>query len=883
MTDRPDCIEDILKAIKDRRDRKYVEDRLDDLDARAEDYDPGDSYGERLARAAQDMLRERAISSAVLRRNLRLDAMLARDNRNYVAAAAAAKGGSLTLGIDALEVGANVQFFDPKSRRGNRSSAAALGLGAQKNWLVAAVYDMERLGESDPKFVGLDRLFFSRAIEDAIFIEKIELEMAARGAKANPGRTGNPQAMKIAEIMQKYDKVKIDSLNSVGAWITEHSAWGASVTHDPDKLRRAARPFSPTDPRGYVYAGFLSKDPAVREENRRAWVAFVLPRIDARRMFGTAVDADKKLAEMYGGLITGGHGEPITPATEPIFPNLARKVSAERQFVWKSAEAQLEYMREFSRHSPTDAWVHGMQLSANRYGLMKTFGSKPKEGYEELYAWAINQSLGTPAEAELRTWKNALDNRFRVISGEADRPIPNMWSGIVHGVMAVQRLSKLGLTPLAMLQDNITIARELARQGMDAMDRYGTMLNYGRIDPRVRRLLHTGVLDEMRGSTARFDISDAAAGTMAKMENFFFKWSGVTAMTRNKRERAESMMANHFGNERETAFANLGPEEQRTMQAAGIGDREWDLLRKVDWNTIEGETYLTPDVAMKLSDDDMRAYLGDTGTISERAQAAADASDPSKMVTPMGEYDKARENLALKLWAYYSDRGRHAVLEVDAKEKAILYQGLQAGSPYRLALGLLLQFKQFPTAMITKAWGAEIYGGGTRMDKIAGLTELIVGSTLMGMLANYLNQLTKGQDPRAQMQNQPAQFILSGFLRGGAASVYGDFLLGEWGRFGLSAAASILGPAAGQVDRVAELWSDLTHLKEGQKAAALGVRMVRENLPFMNMIYTKAAFDYLVFYRLQETLNPGYLQRMEETMKQKQGIEFMLKPSVYGR
>jgi hypothetical protein len=57
--------------------------------------------------------------------------------------------------------------------------------------------------------------------------------------------------------------------------------------------------------------------------------------------------------------------------------------------------------------------------------------------------------------------------------------------------------------------------------------------------------------------------------------------------------------------------------------------------------------------------------------------------------------------------------------------------------------------------------------------------------------------------------------------------------------------------------------------------------MARDNLPFGNMIYTKAAIDYLVFYRLMEWLNPGYLERMERTMKDKQGTEF--KPTQVSR
>jgi hypothetical protein len=99
----------------------------------------------------------------------------------------------------------------------------------------------------------------------------------------------------------------------------------------------------------------------------------------------------------------------------------------------------------------------------------------------------------------------------------------------------------------------------------------------------------------------------------------------------------------------------------------------------------------------------------------------------------------------------------------------------------------------------------------------------------------------------------------------------------------MSAIDTAVGPTLGQLNSVAELWTDLTHMKKGAATGALAVRMARSNTPFLNMIYTRTAFDYLVTYRLQEWLNPGYLERMERTMKDKQGIEFLLRPSQVSR
>jgi hypothetical protein len=887
MTDREDCLDEILKSIRDRRDRKFVEDHLDDLDERMQADDSAGSAREKYFRAAKEMLEEVALKRAVEMRAMQMDALKMRDLRTYVDAAAATERGSYALGIEARLAGVNTPFFDAKSRQGNQASVGATSLGAQKDWIGGAVDDIRRLERDDPKFAGLEKTFYSKAIEDAIFIEKVELEKQAKGRGGSPGKTRNEAALAIAKILQKWDKVKIQALNGEGAWITEHSAFGASVSHDPDKMLAAA---------GNLMKRLTTRESnkvafhALWEEARQAWTAKTLPRIDARRMFGTTVDADKKLSEMFGGLVTEDHLAPAPSGGDQYFFNVARKVSAEREFVWKSAEDQLAHMREFGRFAPTDAWLNGMRYSADKYALMKAFGTKPKENFEELLAHAKNKVTGKPERRAFDKQERYLRNLYAVVSREADRPIANAWSGIVNGWMAVQRMAKLGLTPFAMLQDNVTISRELAYQGVNFFERNsGLFSGYLRgADDSAKRevadLLHTGILGRLRGVTARFDIADGVPGALAKMENIFFKINGMTAMTENKRADAERIMAYYFGKQRGKTFDELGKSEARIMQAFGIGDKEWALLNKAEWNTIQGQTYLTPDVATKLSDADVADYLKGGRSISQQAQFVAGRGAPDVLQNAPNAVEKTKAELALKLWAYYGERGNYAVIETGARERAVLYQGTQAGSPLNLALRLFMQFKQFPTAMISKVWGREIYGGEKGMGRIAGLVELAVGSTMFGMLANYLNSLAKGQDPNAQWRNQPLQALISGFTRGGAGSIYGDFLVGEWSRFGLSATATAVGPTFGQFDKLMELWSTATHPEKWKgHAAALGVRSVKENTPYANMIYTKIAVDYLIYYELMEWISPGYLDRMTSTMKTKQGIEFTLKPQTVHR
>ena len=745
-------------------------------------------------------------------------------------------------------------------------SVAALGLGAAKDWIGGVVTDLERLSKTDEALAGLDRIFYSRAIEDDIFREKWQLDAGDRG---KPGVTKNEQALAIAKVLHRWDQVRVQSLNAEGAWITDYAGYMMRVTHDPDRIRKASK-------QSAFRRGFEQSD-------RETWASFTFQRLDVRRTFGGHSDPEKALAEMYGGFVTGDHLELETVSSDPVIVNVARQVSQQRTLHFKNADAALEYIKEFGRGTPTETWLNSMKASANHYALMKVFGSKPKENFEELLAYAKNVSVGTEERYQIDRRERALRVRYSVISGEADRPLVSSWSSVVNAIMAVQRTAKLGFTPFAMIQDNVTISRELARHGLDWLERNTSILSGyfqgadGSAKAEVADLLHTGILGRLRGVTARFDISDARAGTMAKMENTFFKITGISAMTENKRADAERMMAYALGRKRGKAFADLGDMETHLLQGFGIGDKEWDLLHKAKWHDLEGDLYLTPDIAKAIPDSDIAAYM------------------KSKLVSVAGEkgiavsaFDSVRQELALKLWAYFSERGTFAVLEPGARERAILYQGTQLNSPLNLALRLVMQFKQFPTTMISKTWGTEIYGGAGRMDKVAGIVELIVASTLAGAMANFLNPLAKGQDPTAQWRNQPGQALLAAFIRGGAATIYGDYLLGEFSRHGFQALDSAVGPTFGQTNRLFELYNDLKadafgDRKKGKAAGALALKMTRDHLPYMNMIYTRAAFDYLITYRLQEWINPGYLGRMERGMKQRSGAEFLLRPTLVSR
>lgn len=234
-----------------------------------------------------------------------------------------------------------------------------------------------------------------------------------------------------------------------------------------------------------------------------------------------------------------------------------------------------------------------------------------------------------------------------------------------------------------------------------------------------------------------------------------------------------------------------------------------------------------------------------------------------------------REGLALKLASYFSDRGKYAVLEPGARERAILsHRGLRSGTPEGEALRTIMQFKAFPVAMITKVWGREIYGGQVGQARAAGIIHMMVASTVFGYLAMTAKDLAKGRTPRDP--KDPMSWGAA-FTQGGGAGIYGDFLVGKYSRAGNTALETFAGPTFASVADVMNLWAAT---RGGDGRAATALRIALANTPFANLFYARPAIDYLFLYQVQEAMNPGFLRRMERRLKEENGQRFIIPPST---
>lgn len=785
---------------------------------------------ERLMEAARQIGMEVRTAAAIEKRNAALNLKRRIARRQFYEAAP-----DPLLGIEAKLVGVNTPFA------GSRRSVDAQGNALRRDYLAGLVYDLERQG--------LDGTVKRGTLDAEIARELAELNKDA-GA---PGISGSREAQAIAATLHRFQTMAKRNLNRAGAWIGDYQGYVAQTSHDPDLIRRA---------------GF------------EKWRDDVLPLLDERTFdnlpdgrgddLPDAAARERFLKRIYNGLITGVHltSDGSAGFKDPAFSgpgNLAKRLSQGRVLHWRDADAFMAYHRQYIRGTLIESVLRSLDMAARNTALMREFGTNPRAEFETDLRWLEQtwRDRDSSMATRLRERRQALANRFDNLDGSANMPVNRMAARIGSGWRAVQSMSKLGGVVLSAITDVPLKAAELRYQGIGLLQAYGdglvsTVRGRGRGQMRqVADELRAGMDGAIGSIASRFDATDTLPGTLSKIQNSFFKITGLSYWTDAQRAGAEMAMARHLANHAGQAFDALPERTRRMLELFDIGEREWNLLRSVELTEADGRRYMTPSAARRLTDEQVASLLD----LEPGAKGRA------------ARIEEARDALAMKLHAYFADRGEFAVLQPGARERAILLQGSRPGAPTGEAYRMVMQFKAFPTAVLTKAFGREIYGGQGRQAAIAGIVHMIVATTIFGYVAMTMKALARGREPRDP--TDPRTFAAA-MLQGGGLGIFGDFVFGEYNRFGTSPLATLSGPTLGIAEEIARIYG---RAREGEDVAPQLVRLATSNVPFANLVWTDLALDYFVLWQVQEALSPGYLQRMERRVAQETGQQFWLKPS----
>ena len=835
-----DCIDTIQAAAKaagrELNEEEMVE-LVGDLQARIKQLQATDGMlglEDAAMRAADEMGNEVKLAAAIEKRNALLNARRRAELVGYIRSTWSDRP---DLGLESFLVGTNV------ARPGARRSVAAEQKQLSQAYIAGFLHDIDAEGL---------RPFLTKGdldtdIADALW--RIGMDKPLDGI--------GKEAQQIARIMQKYQETARVDANRAGAFIRKLPGYVVRQSHDPYKIQRA---------------GF------------KQWRDEILPLLD-ERTFEAGSDVDGFLLATYNGLVSGVHVK-VSTGTPNGFKgprNLAKKVSAERVLHFKDGLAWNEYNKTYGTGSLREAFLGGLDRSGDSTGMMRRLGTNPEGNWnaalDELQLDLKNDPEGLRKFQQDRN--GLLNTRMAEVDGTSRMAVNHVGARVASNLRAWQSMAKLGGAVISAVTDLPVAASEMRYQGKGMLSSMGTLIGgmvKGKKPDEQREILSTlGVFfDSVRGEVvSKFSADDSLGGKMSRAQQLFFKLNGLTWWTDTMRSTAALMMSHHLAYNRTLDWEKMNPDLQRTLELFDIDAGKWDLLRSTPAKEADGREYMSAQGIDNIPEADLAGYLTSKG---RTVNAAA-----------IGEL---REELRSGLRSYITDRASYAVIEPDARTRAIMRRGTQPGTVAGELFRFIWQFKGFPAAILQKTVGRELYGRGYKPSAYGansgrelvqalrngngeklGVAQLMMWTTLFGYGAMATKDMVKGREPRPV--DDPKTWVAA-MLQGGALGLYGDFLFGEANRFGGGLTQSLSGPTLGLIDGGYDLFA---RMRDGDDAAAASFRFAIQNTPFANLFYTRTAMDYLFLHSVQEALNPGALRRMERRIEKENAQQFLLRPS----
>lgn len=806
---------DCLSAIEKAAGRKLSDDELDDLLSAVQSRErflKAQGVQDAAMKAADQVGKSLEQAAMIEKRNAALNLLKRSESvlwveRNF--------GRNPAEGLEALLVGVN------RAKQGARINVMTTQKQLQMNYLGGMLTDIERLGAH--KIMATGKM--DRDVARALWA--IGRDDAAEVHAKLPD-----EAVKVAEVVHKWqEKARLDA-NESGAWVGKLDGYITKQSHDTERIRSS----------GMV-----------------AWMETARKTFDLERMMAQsgAATADAVLKTLYVNLSTGNHEKVAANITGFKGPgNIAKKLSQERSILFKDADAWFDYNEQFGTGNLRESVVRSLTRSADATGMMRILGTNPENTLQAIKSDLVDKlkrgdeadiaKAATLQESNQDLWLKAVDGSMNIV-GNA------MGARYSANIRSWMTLSKLGGMVLSQLNDLAVYAQGVNYQGrgfFSGMAEATTGLGRS-LAPQDRRDLASSLgvtLDNMVGELGRIGSFDEP-GSLNNTVRKFMKLNLSEWWTSRMRTSAVFGMSHDLANQAGKSFDQLRPDLQRVLSLYDITPERWESVRAASKTEVDGKAFITPENITDRETQDL-------------------------------------------LRTYFTDQTSYLALEPDAKTRAILLRGTQPGTVAGETARFLMQFKSFTGAYMQKVLGRELLGKGYEGDSLfnalfngngefMGLAQLLVTTTLMGYASMSLKDLAKGKTPR-DPTDSPADFakvFSAALVQGGGAGIYGDFLFGATSRTGGGFVESLTGPTIGEAGRLVDLFHAA---REGKDIGAKTLNAALANTPFLNLFYLRAALNYAVLFRIQEAMNPGYLQRMERDAEKNHQQSFLIPPTNFG-
>ena len=765
-------------------------------------------------------------------------------------------------GLISLLVGSNDIVPGAKDGVAQRQGSAMANLigGANIALKKAGVYEM---------FKNMDIKVQRRVTNTIAELHQQKTVIEERAGLKPPITEKDPDIIKVAEVMENYSETVRQMLNERGANIPRIWGWVIKQSNDMFEARGAARRLG-------LKLDDIVVDPNLKgtdinyNKNFTAWKNFAMQKLDGDRTFVKTDDIDSFMLNSYNSIV--GNKTQVTQGIDSVYGgrNITKGAGNKRVLHYKTANDWFDYHEKFGTGTLQEAFFSGLHTAGRNIGMIDKLGSTPTENFKKIH-YAVNKRLieGQRSTESVKSFEPFVKFLYE-IDGTA-RTVDNFalakYSSIIRNVGA---FSKLGGAVVSASADVVLYGSEMSSQGDTFLgstaDAMGSLARLSKTQDKKDIAEGLGfIVDGQIHDTApaRNQIGDNLSKNMSKIQRIYYELNLLTPWTNNLKQNAMLSMANYYAKQKNLKFNKLNKQLQELFTKYNIDSVKWDVIRnKAVVKADDGKEFINIAELDTIPDIDMERILG--------------RSDLSKK-----ELQVEKTNFKYSVSGMLLDRMIHAVIQPDARVRATMTQSFRKGTPMGEIMGFVGQFKSFPMALVNMVGGrdAALFRAGPNQDigrGIRGMAATYTALLLFGYISMTLKDILKGRGPRDPKKKET---ILAALMQGGGLGIYGDVLFREQ-RDSSTVIAGLAGPS---ITTAADVILALNYgiRGEGGNAGKAAYRAVSQNIPFANLFYIKAAFDYLIGYQMMETMSPGALKRVEQRMKREYNQEFLFtKPST---
>lgn len=572
------------------------------------------------------------------------------------------------------------------------------------------------------------------------------------------------------------------------------------------------------------------------------------------RLF-TDVELQAFLAEAWRTIATDGANK-TEPNPLPGGGVKANRNGEHRQIHFKDGQSALQALRKYSDRNVFEVLSGHIARMARDIATIETWGPNADHAFQSMLQQAYKEAAQPGAKPAADAKLERIERLYNYVTGNSKSGLDNMLARGMQDFRALLSSSLLGSAAITSISDNGTLYLTAKANGLPAFKVFYNQLRAFNLANRTEARLaaRAGLLVKtMQNDVARFSMETMGPRWSSRMSSFFFRVSGLNAMTEANRRAFSTVMMDVLGalTRDHADVTAIDASDYKFLAGKGIDQATWDIWRAATPETWGGNhTVLTPESIYRA---------------------------------PGNWTEVQRNQAATQLMAVVLEEQNVAVIEPGARERAGT-AALRAGTLQGELWRSVMLFKSFPHAMLLRhvERGLKAYEGTA--GKVGYLASLIALQTLFGAVAMEVNDIISGRDPRNlnPIEKHGARNLFAAFLKGGALGIYGDFLFSEASANGRSMVETMAGPVASAYAGIdAATRGNVIQFMRGDEtnAGAELTRVARGLIPGTNLWYAKAALDHAVFYELQELFNPGYLARTKAKAQREYGTTWWWAPN----